>query len=63
MFNPLEHPACLEFPLLLEETAWAQHIPAPGEVTTIDHGSYTEVRVRVPWGDPKMFLRLEVGTQ
>jgi len=27
MFNPLEHPACLEFPLLLEETAWAGHIP------------------------------------
>jgi hypothetical protein len=26
-FNPLEHPACLEFPLLLEETAWAEHIP------------------------------------
>ena len=44
-------------------SAGAQHIPAPGEVTTIDHGSYTEVRVRVPRGDPKMFLRLEVGTQ
>lgn len=26
-FNPLEHPACLEFPLWLEETAWAGHIP------------------------------------
>jgi len=32
-------------------------------VTVIDHGGYSEVRVRVPWGDPKMFLRLEVGTQ
>ncbi len=27
MFNPLEHPACLEYPLWLEETAWAGHIP------------------------------------
>lgn len=26
-FNPLENPVCLEFPLLLEETAWAGHIP------------------------------------
>jgi len=26
-FNPLEHSACLEFPLWLEETAWAGHIP------------------------------------
>lgn len=26
-FNPLEHPVCLEFPLCLEETAWAGHIP------------------------------------
>jgi hypothetical protein len=26
-FNPLEHPVCLEFPLWLEETAWAGHIP------------------------------------
>jgi hypothetical protein len=26
-FNPLEHPVCLEFPLWLEETAWALHIP------------------------------------
>jgi hypothetical protein len=27
IFNPLEHPACLEFPLWLDETAWAEHIP------------------------------------
>lgn len=27
MFNPLEHPVCLEFPQWLEETAWAGHIP------------------------------------
>lgn len=27
MLNPLEHPVCLEFPLRLEETAWAQHVP------------------------------------
>lgn len=27
MLNPLEHPVCLEFPLWLEETAWAGHIP------------------------------------
>ena len=27
MLNPLKHPVCLEFPLWLEETAWAQHIP------------------------------------
>jgi hypothetical protein len=27
LFNPLEHPVCLEFPLWLEETAWATHIP------------------------------------
>jgi hypothetical protein len=27
LFNPLEHPTCLEFPLWLEETAWAEHIP------------------------------------
>lgn len=26
-FNPLEHPACLEFPLWIRETAWAGHIP------------------------------------
>lgn len=27
MFNPLEHPVCLEYPLWLDETAWAEHIP------------------------------------
>lgn len=27
LFNPLEHPVCLEYPLWLEETAWAGHIP------------------------------------
>jgi hypothetical protein len=27
LFNPLEHPACLEFPVWLKETAWAEHIP------------------------------------
>ena len=27
IFNPLKHPVCLEFPLWLEETAWAGHIP------------------------------------
>ena len=27
IFNPLENPACLEFPLWLDETAWAEHIP------------------------------------
>ncbi|HEX6124637.1 MAG TPA: class I SAM-dependent methyltransferase [Pyrinomonadaceae bacterium] len=26
-FNPLEHPACLETPLWLEQTAWAGHLP------------------------------------
>lgn len=26
-FNPLEHSVCLEYPLWLEETAWAGHIP------------------------------------
>lgn len=27
LFNPLEYPICLEFPLWFEETAWAEHIP------------------------------------
>lgn len=27
LFNPLDYPLCLEFPLWLEETAWAGHIP------------------------------------
>lgn len=27
ILNPLEHPVCLAFPLWLEETAWAGHIP------------------------------------
>lgn len=27
IFNPLEHPACFDYPLWLEETAWAGHIP------------------------------------
>jgi len=27
LFNPLNHPVCLEFPLWLEETAWSGHIP------------------------------------
>ncbi len=27
LFNPLDNPVCLEFPLWLEETAWAGHIP------------------------------------
>jgi len=27
MFNPLEHPICLEFPLWQAETAWAEHVP------------------------------------
>jgi hypothetical protein len=27
LFNPLAHPACLEYPLWLEETAWAGHVP------------------------------------
>jgi O-antigen biosynthesis protein len=27
MINPLEHSVCLEFPLWLQETAWAEHIP------------------------------------
>ncbi len=27
IFNPLEHPVCLEFPIWLAETAWAEHIP------------------------------------
>jgi hypothetical protein len=27
LFNPLEHPACLELPLLLDESAWLEHIP------------------------------------
>ena len=27
MFNPLEHPVCLEFPLWQAETAWAEHVP------------------------------------
>ncbi len=26
-FNPLEHPACLDTPLWLEQTAWAGHLP------------------------------------
>ena len=26
-FNPLEHPACLQLPELLDETAWAGHTP------------------------------------
>ena len=26
-FNPLDHPACLETPLWLEQTAWAGHLP------------------------------------
>ena len=26
-FNPLEHPACLETPTWLEETAWSGHLP------------------------------------
>lgn len=27
LFNPLEHPVCFEFPLCLDETAWAGHVP------------------------------------
>ena len=27
IFNPLEHPVCLEFPRRLEQTSWAGHIP------------------------------------
>lgn len=27
IFNPLDYPVCLEFPLWLQETAWAEHIP------------------------------------
>lgn len=27
IFNPLEHPVCLEFPHWMAETAWAGHIP------------------------------------
>ncbi len=27
LFNPLEHPVCLDFPLRHEVTAWAEHIP------------------------------------
>jgi hypothetical protein len=26
-FNPLEHPVCLDFPLWMEQSAWAEHIP------------------------------------
>lgn len=27
LFNPLEHPVCLDYPIWQAETAWAQHIP------------------------------------
>ncbi|MBC7797786.1 MAG: class I SAM-dependent methyltransferase [Pyrinomonadaceae bacterium] len=27
LFNPLEHPICLEFPIWLGESAWTEHIP------------------------------------
>lgn len=27
IFNPLEHPVCLEYPIWMDETAWAEHIP------------------------------------
>ncbi|MDQ3635208.1 MAG: class I SAM-dependent methyltransferase [Acidobacteriota bacterium] len=27
LLNPLEHPVCLDFPLWLEKTTWAEHIP------------------------------------
>lgn len=27
LFNPLEHPVCLDFPHWLVETSWAEHIP------------------------------------
>lgn len=27
MFNPLDHPVCLSYPLLIEESAWCQHVP------------------------------------
>ncbi len=26
-FNPLDHPVCLDFPIWMEKTAWAEHIP------------------------------------
>lgn len=42
---------------------WEEHVPAQGEVTTIDQGAFTEVQVRVPSTEPKLFLELEVGTQ
>ena len=43
--------------------AWEEHLPAPSDVTSVNYGSYTQVKVRVAWAVPKMFLRLQVGTQ
>lgn len=27
LINPLDHPVCLDFPLWIQQTAWAEHIP------------------------------------
>ena len=42
---------------------WQEHQPALGEVTRTDKGVYTEVQVRVPSGDGKLFIRVQVSAQ
>ena len=42
--------------------AWDEHTPAPGDVTIVDHGAYTEVQVVIPWSEPKHFLKMKVST-
>jgi hypothetical protein len=50
IFNPLDHPICLEFPKWLDETAWAEHLPfamyimsAARPETFVELGSYRGV--------------------
>ena len=43
--------------------AWTEHQPAPGDVTRIDRGNYTEVQVRIASPGGPLFLKMSVGTQ
>ena len=42
---------------------WVEHQPAQGDVTRADKGAYTEVKVRVPSAEAKLFLRVKVSDQ
>ena len=42
--------------------AWVDHVPAAGEVTRTNLGTYTEVRVRVPGANPRVFFKIQVAS-